>query len=290
MSNEELVRQIKQGEDRKGNLALLWERNQGLIDTLVRNITGLKNYEEGFEDAKQQSYFGLLEAVKNYDPAAGVKFFSYAPHHIRKSLYRYHANCGGLVRVPEHLKNNYLKHMEYQKSYFSEHGKYPDDEACRNALGLSSAAYGILKSTENAMNQISLDSYMTDGEGKQRGIGDCVACVECLEEVVTGSVYQQELHQALHQAMEVLEPTERKIVTLHHYQGRPVSFIARLTGSSRQGIYNRLQISYQKILRSEYREMLESFLDAPCNQERIRKAMHECTVDGLDETERGLLL
>ena len=282
---------IQEGIDREGNLTLLWESNQGLINSIVHKLTGLQSYEEGFEDAKQQSYFGLLEAVNGFDTAAGVKFFSYAKFHIRKALYRYHANCGGLVRVPEHLKNNYVKHTEYRKSYFLKYGEYPDDETCKNALGLSPAAYGILKSTENAMNQMSLDSYMTDGEGKQRRFADSVPDGNCLEEAVIGSVYQRELHEALKQAMGILEPEERQIVLLHHYQGRTVSAIAGLFRISKQGIYNRLRTSYQKILQSEHRIILESFLDGPYNPEKHRRiTLHECVVDNLDEKERGMLL
>lgn len=217
MSNEKLVKRIQEGTNRKGNLTLLWENNQGLIDLIIYRLTGLQSSEEGFEDAKQQAYFGVLEAVDSYNPAAGVKFFSYAKFHIRKALYRYHANCGGLVRVAEHLKNNYEKHMEYRKRYFLEHGKYPDDETCRNALGLSAVAYKILKSTENAMNQMSLDSYVADGEGKQRRLADFVPDNKILEEVVIGSVYQRELHEALNRAMGILEPEEKKIVLMYHY-------------------------------------------------------------------------
>ena len=291
MSNEKLVELIREGTNRKENLSLLWENNQGLIDSIVHRLTGLQSREEGYEEAKQQAYFGLLEAVDSYNFSVGVKFFSYAKFHIRKALYCYHANCGGLVRVPEYLKNNYVKHMEYQKRYFLEHGKYPDDETCKNALRLSPAAYEILKSAENAMNQMSFDSYMSDGEGKQRRLADFIPDDKILEEAVIGSVYQRELHEALTGAMEILNPEERKIVLMHHYQGRKVSFIASLTGVSRQGIYNRLRASYQKILQSEHRATLESFLDEPYNPEKHRHiVLHECVVDSLDEKERGMLL
>ena len=64
MDNEELVKQIQAGKDRKKNLSLLWEQNQGIIGMMVHQLTGLQSYEDGFEDAKQQSYFGLLEAIE----------------------------------------------------------------------------------------------------------------------------------------------------------------------------------------------------------------------------------
>lgn len=84
MDNEELVKQIQAGKDRKKNLSLLWEQNQGIIGMMVHQLTGLQSYEDGFEDAKQQSYFGLLEAIEGYKPEIGVKFFTYAEGKIKK--------------------------------------------------------------------------------------------------------------------------------------------------------------------------------------------------------------
>lgn len=52
MSNEEIVRQIQEGKNRRENLSLLWERNQVLIDSIVRRLTGLQAYEEGFENTR----------------------------------------------------------------------------------------------------------------------------------------------------------------------------------------------------------------------------------------------
>ena len=84
MHNEELVQQIQDGTDRKKNLTLLWEQNQGIINMIVHQLTSLQSYEEGFEDAKQQSFFGLLEAVNGYNPKFGAKFFTYAEGKIKK--------------------------------------------------------------------------------------------------------------------------------------------------------------------------------------------------------------
>ena len=45
-----------------------------------------------------------MEAVKRYDPAAGVKFFTYAESYIRKSIYRYYDRNGQALRLPAYMR------------------------------------------------------------------------------------------------------------------------------------------------------------------------------------------
>lgn len=126
MSNEEIVRQIQKGKNRRENLSLLWERNQVLINSIVRRLTGLQAYEEGFEDARQQSYFALLEAVEWYKVESGLKFFTYAKSKIRKAIYRYHANVGYVVRAPEYLRLRVKKYARFCQEYKIQNGVWPD--------------------------------------------------------------------------------------------------------------------------------------------------------------------
>lgn len=39
---------------------------------IVSRATGLRANEEGFGDVKQQSYFGLVDAVEKYNSATGA--------------------------------------------------------------------------------------------------------------------------------------------------------------------------------------------------------------------------
>ena len=45
---------------------------------LVRNV-----HRQDFEDLEQQAFIGIMEAVRRYDPAAGVKVF-----HLCRKLYQ----------------------------------------------------------------------------------------------------------------------------------------------------------------------------------------------------------
>lgn len=187
---------------------MLWEQNQGLIDCIVRGLTGLQNHEEGFEDAKQQAYFGLLEAVERYRPGFGVKFFSYAGGRIRKAIYRYHANIGYVVRVPEYLRLRMRKYARFCQEYKTDNGVWPDDETCMGSLRISKKGLEHLKKLNRDMSVMSLEEKA--GEEGGHTLGDTIPDGANLEEIVTGSVYKKELHETLSKALCLLPPGDMK--------------------------------------------------------------------------------
>lgn len=68
MSNEELVKRIKQGE--KGLMSELYQNCRSFIIAIIKHI-GIEQPED-FEDAMQDSYFGLYEAVKDLMKVKGI--------------------------------------------------------------------------------------------------------------------------------------------------------------------------------------------------------------------------
>lgn len=285
MDNEELVKQIQAGKDRKKNLSLLWEQNQGIIGMMVHQLTGLQSYEDGFEDAKQQSYFGLLEAIEGYKPEIGVKFFTYAEGKIKKAIYRYHANTGYIVRVPEYLQNRMKKYSRFCKAYKEQNGMWPDDEICMKALPVSKRGLEHLKKMNHKMAVINLEKETWEG----KKLLDSVSATYNLEELITGNMYLKELHEVLSKAIEILTEEEKEILVLHFYQGYKIDIISQRKGLSRQTIYNRLDDSYRKIRESKYRNELEEFREYPF-REMEQKKERQYDFQNMSEKERGLML
>ena len=285
MSNEEIVKRIQEGENQKENLSLLWECNQGLIDSIVRSLTGLQPYEEGFEDAKQQSYFGLLEAAERYRPESGAKFFSYAGGRIKKAIYRYYASTGYAVRVPEYLRYRMKRYARFCREYKTHNGAWPDDETCMKSLHISKKGLEHLKKLNCEMSVMSLEEET--GEG--RTLADFIPGNDRLEETITGSVYQKELHETLSKALCLLPEEEKEILLLHFYQGYQIKTIGRMKHLARQTVYNRLDKSYRRIRESRFREELETFREHTF-RESEGKRERKCTIQDMSEEERGVLL
>jgi RNA polymerase sigma factor (sigma-70 family) len=59
---------------------------------------------EPLEDLVQWALIGLIKAVDNYDPDVGVKFVTYAWHHIKGEISHYLRDQGKLIAEPAWLQ------------------------------------------------------------------------------------------------------------------------------------------------------------------------------------------
>lgn len=125
--------------------------------------------------------------------------------------------------------------------------------------------------------------------GEGRTLADSIPGNDRLEETITGSVYQKELHETLSKALCLLPEEEKEILLLHFYQGYQIKTIGRMKHLARQTVYNRLDKSYRRIRESRFREELETFREHPF-REPEGKRKRKCTIQDMSEEERGLLL
>ena len=108
--NEQIVSQIQSVVgDRQELLTELWVSNMGLVQKIIHQATGLQRnvHRQDFEDLEQQAFIGIMEAVRRYDPAAGVKFFTYAESYIRKSIYKYYDKNNLFPILKSNIDNGY---------------------------------------------------------------------------------------------------------------------------------------------------------------------------------------
>lgn len=214
--------------------------------------------------------------MERYRPESGVKFFSYAGWRIRKAIFRYHANTGYVVRVPEYLRYRVRRYARICREYKTHNGTWPDDEICMKSLHVSKKGLEHLKRLNCEMSVRSLEEET--GEG--RTLTDSIPGIDILEETITGSVYRKELHETLSKALCLL---------LHFYQGYQIKSIGRMKRLARQTVYNRLKESYRRIRESEFREELETFRERPFREPEERKERKSDFQD-VSKDERGLLL
>ena len=81
MSNEELVKLIRGGKCEL--MGELYTQNRRFIMAIVKRI-GIQS--DNYEDAMQDAYFGLHEAVRRFDERKGYKFLTYAKYHMIQYL------------------------------------------------------------------------------------------------------------------------------------------------------------------------------------------------------------
>mgnify|MGYP004537000591 CR=1 FL=1 len=113
MSNEEIVQEIQNGINVTENMELLYRQNTPLIRKFIKPYS----HYENIEDLEQESYFGLFEAAKNYDPNKEAKFITYARFWIVQAVYRYIQCNIPAVRIPSGLNGKINRYKKYVNKY-----------------------------------------------------------------------------------------------------------------------------------------------------------------------------
>lgn len=163
MSNEELVKEIREGINASGNMELLYTRNYGYIAKIAKHYTGYGEYE----DLVQEAYFGLYEAVRHYEVSSNVKFMTFAAYWIKQAIVRYIEYTGSIIRIPSHMINKINRYDRVRKEYLKAAGREPDNEELMKALEIGFEGLKRVKAVYSAYKHIeSLESEI-------KGIEDC---------------------------------------------------------------------------------------------------------------------
>ena len=86
MSNEELAAAIRAGE--RDKLMELWGQVRRLVHDMAYKRLRATNGAGGvtLDDLMQAGFLGFLEAVRAYDPSAGVRFTSYLTYPVKSAF------------------------------------------------------------------------------------------------------------------------------------------------------------------------------------------------------------
>lgn len=258
MSNEQIVEQIQNGADVTANQEKLWLKNRKFVLMIIKSYCG---FTDGLEDLEQQGFLGLITAAMKYCPDKGVKFITYSAYWIKQSIFRYHDNCSGSVRVPAYMKSNIRKYERYRQDYRNQNSNYPADEELCRELKMSRRSLERLERTIYNMKAVSLDAPAARNGDMDTALIDCLKTDEILENALTYSVYRKELHRDLQKALELLDMVTRQMIYSVYYQGYSRARTAELFGCSRQNVNERIGKGFYRILHSSHRETLESYME-----------------------------
>ena len=161
MTNEQLVTQIKAGENVEENMEQLYNQVKSFIHTIAWKYRGSSE----LEDLEQEGYLALYPAIEGYDPAAGYKFLTYAESWIRQGMQRYLQSNGSCLRLPVHCLESVRKYQQFCSKYQQEHGCEPPDEAAADFLCLTIEQVENIKKSACMVNLGSLDSPVTGIDG-----------------------------------------------------------------------------------------------------------------------------
>lgn len=218
MSNEELVERIKQGES--SLMSDLYMNCRRFIIAIIKHI-GIEQAED-CEDAMQDAYFGLYEAVKGFDESKGYKFLTYAKYHIQTAIQRGKLKCSDL---PEYVYSQRRQILRKRSELMQSLGRYPtqaelalemniDVKTVNYILNVAKPVKSIYESVEGTDELIVSDTIPDNRIDFENEIAaaderDCVRAV-----------------------VEELPEAEKEIIKLSYFEGLPYSVIAQQINKS----------------------------------------------------------
>lgn len=260
MTNEEIVNEIRawnQNQDINSLLMELWNQNSGMIWKACGKYR--KRIEE--EDARQECFFALLEAVKEYDPEMGSTFANYLFRRCTWHLSRYAADYGQIIRLPEYRRQQIKAYLQFVRLWYQRSGTEPDVWTLNIYLGLSAEDIEQIKQDMRVLNLRSIDEPLTD-DPEGGTMADLVPDdEEDVEAAGIDPVFIQERKRAVWAAVDSLLPTESEAIRLYYQHGLTYDQAGKVSGRSRQAIRNSLSAGLRKLkINKRYKE-LRNFID-----------------------------
>ena len=226
LSNEELVRRIRDGQNVKSNMEQLYNQNLPLIRQFIKPFLG---YEDE-ADLMQESFIGIWQAVQHYESSENVKFMTFAKFWIVQAVRRYLENNGSLVRLPSRKKQQAIQYKRFLQEYEQEHGRKPSDLEAAEYLGVSLDELDRIKMYLRGVTSLDTPIKKADDE---ISLGDTIADKSSLENDVIDRIFEEQREAAVWSIVErYTDSQQEKVIRLYFKENKTLSEIAAETGVS----------------------------------------------------------
>lgn len=229
---------------------------------LVYSIAGrYKGRGVSYVDLVQEGTLGLIRAAEKFEFEKGFRFSTYCFNWITQAVRRYVGDSGTLIRFPTHIQEQMGRLYKERAIEHARTGLEPDDETLAANLGMDLQKTRQLLQLRNL--GVSLDApRFDDDEGTLLDTlaGDVFGGAE-------DSADQASLHRFLGEAVDQLEPSERKVVVARWglHDGPPLSRseIADQLGVSREWVRQLERSALRKLKnQTEIREAYDHYNEA----------------------------
>jgi len=239
---EQLEKLVEDGEAARRRLI---ESNLRLVVSVARRYL---NRGLSFLDLVQEGNIGLQIGADKYDWRRGFRFSTYVYWWIRQAMTRSLADQSRTIRLPVHAVELLTRVLRAEREMQAVTGVVPSVEALAEHLGLD--VERIIEARRAAQTPLSIEAPLSDDSDMTRGdlLGD-----EMAGQAAHREVEKKELSRRLAEALEALDPRERKILQmrfgLERGEERTLTEVAALMGVSRERIRQIEQAALAKLRR-----------------------------------------
>ena len=237
-----LQRAIEDGECARRHLI---ECNLRLVVSVARRYL---NRGLSFLDLVQEGNIGLQIGADKYDWRRGFRFSTYVYWWIRQAMTRSLADQSRTIRLPVHAVELLSRVLRTEREILAQTGVPPSVEEVAELLGLD--VDRIMEAKRAAQTPLSIEAPLGEDSDLTRGdlLGD-----ENAGHAAHREVEKQELAKRLAEALDALDPRERKILQmrfgLERGEERTLTEVAAVMGVSRERIRQIEQAALAKLRR-----------------------------------------
>jgi RNA polymerase primary sigma factor len=239
---EHLERLIDDGEHARRHLI---ECNLRLVVSVARRYL---NRGLSFLDLVQEGNIGLQIGADKYDWRRGYRFSTYVYWWIRQAMTRSLADQSRTIRLPVHAVELLTRVMRAEREMQAETGELPSIDVVARYLGMD--VERIIEARRAAQTPLSIEAPLGEDSDMTRGdlLGD-----ESASQAAHREVEKQELSKRLGEALQTLDPRERRILQmrfgLERGEERTLTEVAEVMGVSRERIRQIEQAALAKLRR-----------------------------------------
>ena len=192
------------------------------------------------DDLHSAGLVGLLQSLRNYDPASGTSFESYARLRIRGAMLD---ELRRMDWVPRTVHEKSRKIQEVMGQLEQRFGRVPTDEEMARAMKISVGAYHELLDEIRPAQFICLDSVSTAGGEDSGTLSEVVGNPN--DDGPMEQASRSELKQLIFARLKQLPEMQRKVLALYYGEDLHLREIAEVFGLTESRI---CQIHSQTIL------------------------------------------
>lgn len=231
----ELLKKVRSADEQESKRAReeLINGNLRLVLSVIQRFT---NRGENLDDLFQVGCIGLIKAIDNFNIELDVRFSTYAVPMIIGEIRRY-LRDNNSVRVSRSLRDIAYRAMQVKEQMTAANNREPTVEEIAKALELPKE--DVVLALEAIVEPVSLyEPVFSDGNDTifvMDQVGDSVDDSDWLEEI------------ALKEAINNLNPREKRILSMRFFQGKTQTEVAQEIGISQAQVSRLEKGSLNKI-------------------------------------------
>ena len=231
----ELLHQMREGTEEEAKRAReeLINGNLRLVLSVIQRFT---NRGENPDDLFQVGCIGLMKAIDHFDVTQGVRFSTYGVPMIIGEIRRY-LRDNNAIRVSRSMRDIAYKAMQAKERLTAEKGSEPSVEEIARAIDVKRET--VVLALEAIVEPVSLyEPVFSDG-------GDTIYVMDQVGDKNDDRNWLEEI--ALKQAMQDLNPREKRILALRFLQGKTQMEVASSIGISQAQVSRLEKAALEKI-------------------------------------------